>query len=36
MGIQIQDYAKFCNYTYNTELWRQPVLNEEVIVNLKS
>ena len=28
--------CKVCNYTYNTILWRKPVLNEEIIVNVKS
>ena len=28
--------CKVCNYTYNTGLWRKPVLNEEVTVDLKS
>ena len=28
--------CKVCNYTYNTELWRKPVLNEEIIVDVKS
>jgi hypothetical protein len=28
--------CKVCNYTYNTGLWRKPVLNEEVTIDLKS
>ena len=28
--------CKVCNYTYNTGLWRHPVLNEEIVVDIKS
>ena len=35
-GYSNSGLCKVCNYTYNTELWRKPVLNEEIIVDIKS
>ena len=35
-GYSNSGLCKVCNYTYNTELWRKPVLNEEIIIDIKS
>jgi len=34
-GYTDSGLCKVCNYTYNTELWRKPVLSEEMIVGTK-
>ena len=34
-GYTDSGLCKVCNYTYNTELWRKPILSEEIVVGTK-